>query len=309
MNQLWYHKCVNQPKALPIKQETWIWNRRSLQYFSNIFNGEKILRQWFIENIQANWSGKQYGEHAWSQYSWWWTTPKVSTPYALFLDQHPHLHQSAFDIGLIQHLEFMNDLSESDFETVDSIKQALIKKLWTIDVWRGMMLTEEEIGEMQEIGIRSSLFRFLKENTQESRARIFEDTVLCSSPWKLIDDHLFGANGFSPFLSISSFREVAMAIWARFGKKGMNRRLVLSKIRIPAVDIISFSTTDILMPEVFKRVDWVLQLKIDGIKSEYSFHNGAERFIYGVINPEEIISIEYPDISEVWSHWITTKLK
>jgi len=259
-------------------------------------------RHRLMEEIFKNFSGSDYGDNQWSKYTGGWTTPKVSTLYGEFRDNYTNLDPLSLDAGFITHLpeffesvkgDLVNDQNYLDF------RKRFSEKLGSKIVWRGMMLTEAELENIKNIGIVSNFASFLK--TSSLPKEEFEAKFLSTYIDELIERHFHSENRLTPFISVSSHKEVAISVGRCFGNKSEGRKFYLFKMNIPEIDRIYYTEHGIKEPYKLRESPHILSISVDGENSEFKFDKDAESYLFWKIDPQEIIEITQPEVKE--SSW------
>ncbi len=264
-----------------------------------------VSREELMGAVISCYCGKSYGDSNWSKVSGGWTTPEVPTLYGTFRDQHEQLAQLSLDPGFLTHLpEFFEFLKTNDVDaqTHAEVRKKFKQYLGERTVWRGMMLTEEEANRIKQEGIASN---FLRE-TQNMPALIenFEANTLSVYFNELVECHFHGENYHSPIVSVTDHKDVAMAVGKHFVKKDSSRELYLFQIRIPEIDLFFYTDHAVRVPSKLQDVinrGANLHISVNGRETSYPWNRSVESYILHKINPEEIIEISKPAITQ--SSW------
>ncbi len=263
-------------------------------------------RDEILESIAENYSGTAYGDYQWQKTSGGWSSPEIPTIYGKFRNDYPHLAQLSLDMGVMTHLpELIELLSEPGNENLDHkiIREKLKERLGHQTMWRGMMLTEEEMEYIKKHGIMSPSARGLKSTEQPKEQ--FEANILSTYANELVERHFHGENLNTPFISVSAHEDVAIAVGRCFGKKSEERKLYLFKLDVPKIDCISYTEHGIKMPYKLENSPQKLSISIDGDENTYDFDKDAESYLFWKINPEEILEVKQSDTKE--SSWNNRK--
>lgn len=255
--------------------------------------------------IFENYSGKAYGDHQWRKVTGGWTTPEVPTIYGDFRSTYEGLSQLSLDPGFITHLPEFMEMQDSlpDNSGYQDARESLKNKLGDKTVWRGMMLTEEEMEDVKQYGIMSPFTGYVSESKTPKEE--FEAKILSTYISESIERHFHGENHASPFLSVSSHRDLAISVGRHFGKKGEGRKFYLFKIKVPEVDLISYTDVGVRKPSKLQDSTSKLSIAVDGEENKYEWDKEAESFVFWKIDPEEIVEITQPKVKE--SSWNNRK--
>lgn len=262
--------------------------------------------------VSASFSGEAYGDVHWSKYTGGWTTPKEPTPYGNFRSMYPALAQLSFYPGFMTHLPaFMDAAGKGEVPTGNAheARDAFKTRLGNRTMWRGTMLTEEELEAIRTGGSFSSLADFVPQSDEPLEQ--FEAKLLSTYPDYLIEAHFHGENRFSPFLSISAHPDVAIAVGKHFGKRDPNRKFYLFKLNLPEIDVISYTEHAFRMPSKLKssldfNPDFGINITIDNQSGRYKWNADVESYLFWKIDPNEIVEITQPTIKE--SSWNGRKI-
>jgi hypothetical protein len=271
-------------------------------------NFKQVNRDGLLGSILNNYSGEAYGDYHWRKTSGGWTTPKIPTIYGKFRNDYKQYSQLSLDAGFITHLpEFMEEIKSSipkDLEwpnVRERFKEILGEKI----VWRGMMLAEDELDNIRNYGIESPFAKYLE--SVENPKSEFEAKMLSTDINELVEKHFHGENPLSPFISVSSYKDLAIAVGRYFGKKSDKKNFYLLKIKIPEIDRIYYTEHGIRKPDKLRDLQSKLSISVDDEMKEYEWDKDAESYLFWKINPDEIIEITQPDIKESsWNNKKTT---
>lgn len=264
-------------------------------------NPKKYSRDDILEAILSNYSGEAYGDAQWRKVDGGWTTPAVPTVYGQFRIDHPGLAQLSLDSGFVTHLpEFMEmEIRGSDsLATRNKLKEKLGEKV----VYRGMMLSDEELEDVKAHGIMSS---FTNHSAEAERTKEeFEAKVLSTDVNELYERHFHGENPYySPLISVSAHKDVATAVGRYFGRsRGKEgKKFYLFKLKVPKIDLAHYTKHGIRKPSRLEALRSKLSISVDGIANEYDWDENVESYMFWKIDPSEILEITQPDIKE--SEW------
>lgn len=280
-----------------------IWNTQDINELTNFLkNANSIDRENLLIQLLNNYSWEAYWDYNWSKTSWWWTTPQVQTVYWEFIEKYPHFSGLSLDLGIITHLpefmEFIKDYNTDKLSCIET-KKMFSEKLWFEEVWRWMMLTDEELEDIKIYWIASKFIN--KSDSTSEKIVQFEANVLSVYCSTLFEVHFHNENYISPIVSVSYNKDIAIAVWRHFWSKNDQRKFYLFKLKIPKIDLISFSKHGIREPSIFQQIkDKTLSILIDNIESEHKWDSTTESYIFWKINPEEIIEITQPNIKTTW---------
>jgi hypothetical protein len=255
-----------------------------------------------------NYSGKAFGDFQWQKASGGWTTPEVPTVYGDFRTKYNNFAQLSLDPGFVTHVqEFMGlaDSVGSESVTYEDARAELEDRLGDEIVWRGMYLTEEEAADIANQGILSPFTEYLP--TSKSPVKELEVNLLSTKSSEIVEHHFHGEHPHSPFISVSTHKDVAISVGRHFGKKTEGRAFYLFKLKIPNIDLIHYTETGIKMPSKLQSMsDPKLRVSVNGDETLYDWDEKVESFVYLKINPDEILEITQPDITESgWNNRIT----
>ncbi len=265
-------------------------------------------RDELLGEMMSCYCGERYGDNNWKSFDGGWTTPKVPTIYGEFCDKYKHLNQLGLDAGFITHLEdFFKFVNENNrgIEDYNITRNKFKEHMGERVVWRGMILTEEELEEVKNNGIASDYFRKSKEINE--RIEHLEAEVLSVFFWQLIEKHFHGENYLTPLISVSSHEDVAIAVGKHFGRRTTQKKqsdFYIFKINIPEMDLIYYTDHGVTIPSIQQRsIDrgTKLSIEVNGVEKEYSWDRNTESFIMYKINPCEIAEIIKPEIKS--SSW------
>jgi len=266
-------------------------------------------REELLKTVFSNYSGEAYGDYQWQKSTGGWSTSKQETQYGKLRESHPEFNQLSLDPGFMTHLpEFMEMLEKGEVKSTDfeGARNELKEKLGYKTLYRGTMLTEEELQSIKETGLISPLPLQIKE-AEEPKDQ-FEAKVLSVSIHDSIEKHFHGENRSTPFLSVSAYEDVAIAVGRHFGKREEGRKFYLLKLKIPVIDIISYKDYGVKTPyklqEAIERSpDHSLVVNVDGKEGTHKWDEDVESYIFWKIDPDDIEEITQPDVKEsVWNN-------
>lgn len=268
-------------------------------------------RDELVTAVMSNYSGVAYGDYQWSRKSGGWTTPEELTLYGKFREAYPQFSELSLDAGFISHLpEFMEMIERGEITSSDckEVRREFKEKLGYKTLYRGTMLTDAEFASIQENGLPSPLEQQVE--TAEHPKELFEAIALSAYVHDSIEQHFHGENYSTPYLSVSSHEDVAIAVGRHFGRKGEDRKLYLFKLQIPVIDLVSYKEGGVKKPYKLKEIqernpNYTLSISVEGKEAEYPWDEDVESFVFWKINPEEIIEITQLEITE--SSWNNMK--
>ena|SRR3989339_119871 len=253
--------------------------------------------------VMSCYSGAAYGDANWTKViSAWGDRPERETIHGIFAQQNPHLVQLNLDQGVVTHLpelvEFLKSQDKSDYLAArESFKQYLGSKT----VWRGMVLSDEEAEKMRYEGIESYFLR--KKGDMPSTIENFEANVLSVYFNEVVERHFHGENYWSPLVSVSSHRDVAIAVGRHFGGRALaeeGKNLHLFKIQIPEIDLVYYTEHAARLPgklDSLVRNGTHLHVSVNGTESSFPWDKHTESFVRYKINPDEIVDVSKPELS------------
>jgi len=263
----------------------------------------------------ANYSGEIYGDKQWvKKHGAWGDSPEVVTAYGQLMEAHPEWAQLSLDPGFMTHLPtFMDMLDKGEVTAADykGARQQLKDKLGNKTVWRGTMLTDEEYAKVQTEGLGSPLSRVVQSSEQPQEQ--FEAVTLSAWPAYTIEAHFHGEHRATPFLSVSDYPEVAIAVGRHFGDKSPNKKFYLFKLSVPAIDMVSytdhaFNTPSRLQHMKDRNPDIALKVGVNGEQSSHKWDESVESFVPWKIDAAEILEVSQTDIAESsWNGRVTGK--
>ena len=263
---------------------------------------ENFSRGELIDSLVTNYDGSAFGDYQWSLKTGGWTTPEAPTIYGTFRKEYPELSQLSLDPGVITHLPTLMEMlksGEASATDLTAAKDALKQKLGFQTMWRGTMLTDEELQLVSQTGLLSPLGKDTK--TSDNPQEELEANGLSGYIHEAMEKHLHGENYFTPFLSVSAYPDVAIAVGKHFGQRGDGRKFHLLKLQIPTIDVISYQDHAIRMPyqlssDFERNPDFSVKIGINGQEAKYKWDEKVESYVYWKINPDEIVEITQPDI-------------
>lgn len=264
-----------------------------------------------LGSIFSNYSGEAYGDYQWQKKTGGWTMPEEQTLYGRLRELHPEFNQLSLDAGFITHLpEFMEMLEKGEIKSTDfeGARNELKEKLGYKILYRGTMLTDEELKHIKEHGIMSPLTVYIAKAKQPKDE--FEAKALSTDINYSIESHFHGENHATPYLSVSAHEDVAIAVGRHFGKRGPDRKFYLFKLRIPVIDIISYKEHGIKTPYKIQEMidrnpDHSLTVSVNGKEAKYKWDEDVESYMFWKVDPDDIVEITEPDVKE--SSWNNRK--
>jgi len=258
-------------------------------------------------------------EHWWRLATGGWTTPKVPTLYGEFREQFGRLSRLSLDQGFVTHLPEFMSLADDKPSAVEGdyrhVRELMRRELGHKIVWRGMMLTDDELKSIEKNGIASPLM--MKVAEEENLEPMLNQRLLTSRPSRVIENHFHGDKTWSPYVSVTEHRDVAVALGRCFGiKYGEPRKLYLFKLRIPELDLIYYTEHGIDTPSRLREIiegrqqaqmDYTISITVDDIATEHVWDREVESFVFWRVDTEEILAVTRPDVSvSSWNNKFTT---
>ena len=269
-------------------------------------------RNELLDAVMSNYSGEAYGDVQWSKTSGGWGTPKEITQYGTLRQDYPALAPLSLDAGFMTHLpEFMDMVDKGEIDTTDPVaaRAALKEKLGDKVVWRGTMLSDEELKLAKETGLLSPLSKIVETSDQPQSQ--FEAVALSTFASHAIEKHFHGEHRSKPLLSVSEHEDVAIAVGRHFGDRIPGKKFYLFKIKLPAIDLISYQdhalrTPSKLQESLDRNPNYSLKVSVDGKESEHKWDQAVESYVFWKINPEDILEVTQPNVSEsAWNNQTT----
>jgi len=266
-------------------------------------NSNTHKRNELIEEIMSCYSGAAYGDSNWSKViSAWGNSPEKITIHGIFAEQNPHLSQLNLDQGIVTHLpEFIKFLKSQEISDYLAAKESFKQYLGSRTLWRGMVLTDEELEKTRTQGIESDFLR--KSREMPSAIENFEANVLSVYFNEVVERHFHGENYWSPMVSVSSHKDVAIAVGNHFGRRSLTeegKNLYLFKIQIPEIDLVYYTEHTVRLPEKLQdlvRNGTHLHVSVNGVDSSHPWDRSTESYVMYKINPEEIIEVSKPELN------------
>ncbi|NTV41187.1 MAG: hypothetical protein HGA61_02845 [Candidatus Moranbacteria bacterium] len=267
-------------------------------------NPQKNSREKLMSEMFKNFSGKEYGDYQWSQYTGGWTTPKIPTLYGEFRNSYGNFVQLSLDAGFITHLpEFFQCAQNGELENLDyeAVRDLLKEKLGDKIAWRGMMLSIDELEDIKRNGIMSPFTKYLGQADHPKEE--FSAKILSTNIHELIERHFHGENWISPFISVSEEKNIAISVGRHFGQKGRDKKFYLLKLKVPEIDLISYAEHGVKKPSKLQALKSNLSISVDGDESKHEWDKSVESYLFWKINPEEILEITQPEVTEsAWNN-------
>lgn len=273
----------------------------------------RASREDFINSLIANYDGAIYGNYQWPLKTGGWTTPEEPTIYGTFRKEYPGLAQLSLDPGVMTHLPLLVEMlknGEISGTDLTAAREAFKQKLGYQTIWRGTLLTDEELQTIRETGILTPLARNIANS--DTPMDELEAKVISANVNQVMDKHLHGENNYTPFFSVSAYPDVGIAVGKHFGNRGDGRMFHLLKLHIPTIDIVSYADHAIRMPDQLRsdfdrNPDFNVRIEIDDKEARYKWDEKVESYVYWKINPDEIVEITQPDIqTSSWNGRKTT---
>jgi len=278
-------------------------------------NSQAHSRDEIVKSVMSCYSGTSYGDSNWQKVIHaWGDSPERITIHGNFAAQYPHLAQLNLDPGLITHLpEFMEFLEYNGSESLDylAMREKFRQSLGNKTIWRGIVMNEEEAEKARDSGIESDYLR--KKGEIPSLIEDFEANVLSVRFDELVERHFHGENYFSPLISVSPHKDVAIAVGRHFGARSLlnkSKKLYLFKINVPEVDLIYYSEHAVRAPgklqETIKN-GICINIAVDGCMNSFPWDRETESYALYKIDPREIVEISKPDVkTSSWNSKVTT---
>ena len=259
----------------------------------------------------VNYSGEAYGDNQWPKTTGGWVEELIA--YGIMRNIYPELTQLSLDIGFMTHLPQIMEIIKNDESVVKDYLTARSKfkeKLGTKIMYRGTMLTDEEIDSVEKQGLLSSLPKYIKDSPEPKEE--FEAKTLSVFARDAVDYHFHGENWFSPFISVSAYEDVAIAVGRHFAGRGENKKFYLFKLQVPEIDLISYKDDVIRMPSGLKRLidynpNYSIKVTIDGNDGVYKWDEKVESYMFWKIDRSEMLEITQPNVKE--SMWAGKNIK
>jgi len=272
-------------------------------------------RDELLSAIFQNYSGDAYGDAQWHTFTGGWTTPKETTQYGKMRDEHPEFAALSLDSGFMTHLpEFMDMIEQGEIKSTGPIaaREELKEKLGYKIMWRGTMLADDELESVKNTGLMSPLSMIVKSSNNPEEQ--FEGIALSTYANDATERHFHGEHRSTPLISVSGYKDVAIAVGRHFGDKSPEKKFYLLKLGVPVIDLISYKEHAIRTPAKLKSIkdynpEYSLSISLDDKKAEYKWDEEVESYMFWKINPEEIIEITQPDVSEsTWNNGRVTRM-
>ncbi|MEI6053939.1 MAG: hypothetical protein WCQ49_01050 [Candidatus Saccharibacteria bacterium] len=270
-------------------------------------------REETITAMLLNYSGEAYGDGQWNKTTGGWTTPEVITQYGEMREIHPEFAALSLDTGFMTHLpEFVEMLEKGEITSTDPIiaRNELKEKLGYKIMWRGTMLTDEELAMAKSDGIMSPLSIYAK-NSDKPKEQ-FESIALSTYANFTIEKHFHGEHHLTPLVSVSEYEDVATAVGRHFGNKPQDKKFYLFKLKMPIIDLITYKehavkTPSKLQESIERNPEYSISISLNDKESEYKWDEKVESYIFWKIDPDEILEIKQPNIAKsTWNGKTTT---
>lgn len=274
-------------------------------------NPESHSREDLLESMFNNYSGEAYGDYQWQKETGGWTTPSEPTLYGKFRDRYPEFAKLSLDAGFVTHLsEFMSMIGKGEIQSTDfeGARNELKEKLGYKILYRGTMLTDDELQFVKNNGIISPLSSYIGQSDQPKLE--FEAKALSTDINSSVEAHFHGENHLTSYLSVSEHEDIAIAVGRHFGRREVGKKFYILKLRIPVIDIISYRESGVRMPYKLKEMmdrnpDQSLAVSIDGEERQYKWGDDVESYVFWRIDSEDILDITQPGVNE--SSWNSRK--
>jgi len=268
--------------------------------------GKGFSREELMKLVLSNYSWVDYWNYQWAKSVWWWSTPEINTIYGDFLEKYPDLSQFSLDIWSISHLEeliwFLNWVSIKSDKFMD-VRREFKEEMGDKVLWRWMMLTDDELWNIEKNWIISPLINYI--HSVDNKKEEFEAKMLSTYTNRIIESHFHWENYFSPFISVSWEKNIAIAVWRHFWKKNDDRKFYLFKIKLPEIDRIFYTEHWVRKPQMLKENIPDLLISVNEEVSEHNWNRETESFIPWKIDINEIIDISNPNVTK--SSWNNRK--
>ena len=263
------------------------------------------------ENIQQelfkSYLGRAYGATNWTKIIPAWTEPEKITLNGAFAHAYPHLSQLELDIGFMTHLpEFMKFAEKHDVKDKDfvHVREEFKDYLGTKTVYRGMVISEQEVEAIQKKGVESFIHQGAYSHS--SKIKYFEAHVLSTFADYLFEAHFHrGLYNFSPLVSVSEYAPLAIAVGRHFGRRRINNEegsLYLVEANVPEIDLVYYTEHAVKQPSEFQRGSGKVAVHVDGTKYVYNWDRKVESFLLQKIDADEIVSITKPKLESTSWH-------
>ena len=264
-------------------------------------------REELLGLLFKNYSGGAFGDYQWSKYTGGWTTPKEPTLYGKLRSNYPQFTQLSLDAGFMCHLpQFMGMLENGEIKstTYEGVRNELKEKLGYTTMYRGMMLTDKELNDIKNGGMLSFLSRHIKRSSEHKDE--FDAKVVSTKVDLAVESHFHGEHPSTPYLSVSAYKDVAIAVGRHFGKREVGKKFYLFTLKVPAIDLISYKENIIRTPSKLQssieyNPNYSVHISLDGEKKQYKWDEEVESYMFWKIDPEEIVEITQPKFKE--SSW------
>jgi hypothetical protein len=264
-------------------------------------DSKRSRRNEITQAVMSCYSGAAYADVNWTKViSAWGNDPEIETIHGIFARQNPQLVQLNLDQGVVTHLpelvEFLKDKCQREYLAT---RESFSQYLGFTNVWRGMVLSDEEAEKIMHDGIESNFLR--KSLRMDSILENFEANVLSVYFNEVVERHFHSENYWSPLVSVSSHKDIAIAVGRHSGRALLaeGKKLYLFQIRIPEIDLIYYTEHTLRLPENLERLvknRTPLRVMINGIESSFQWDKHVESYVMYKINPDEIIEVTKPEI-------------
>ncbi|MDB5179157.1 MAG: hypothetical protein JWN01_1100 [Patescibacteria group bacterium] len=261
-------------------------------------------RDELLSAVMADYSGEAYGDNQWRKTTGGWGSPEEQTAYGELREKYPQYGQLSLDPGFMTHLpEFMALVESGGITAPDyqGAREQFKAELGTKILYRGTRLTDEELQSVRENGLLSPLSTIIADSDQPQED--FEAVALSAWTGEAVERHFHGEHPATPFLSVSGHEDIATAVGRQYGKRGEERKFYLLKLEVPKIDIVSYREHAVRTPSWLQQLqdrspDAGVKVDIDGQTVEHKWGDDIESYVFGKINPREIVEITQPAIKE-----------
>lgn len=238
---------------------------------------ETSQRDEVLITLMEHYSGETYGDYQWMKTSGGWTTPKIDTLYGSVCKKFPHLAPLSMDPGFITHLpEFFEHFSDEEINNMDfkEVRYKLKEALGTKTMWRAAALTEQDAQKVLKDGIQSAFLR--NKEHYGSTAQHLEVNILSTYIQELSESHFHHENRYSPFISTTGHKDIALQVAKRFLSPSRNNHLYLFELEIPVIDLLHFAPHALRKPGKYPEY-WDVDM---------------ENYVYFCIGKDEIKNVQ-----------------
>lgn len=260
-------------------------------------------REEFLQALLVSTSGESYGDNQWQKVEGGWSTPETQTLYGRFREVYPSLSALSMDLGFMSHLpEVMRILDAGEITIDDPViaKEQLKERLGVATLWRGTMLTDDELEQVKQNGMISPVAAIVAQSTAPEQDL---NNLMTTSVHDVVETHFHGENRTTPLLSVSSHKEVAIAVGKHYGRKGDGRKFYLFELKVPEIDRVFYTSEGIRTPYKITEMkrqnpDYGIKVTIDGEETRYEWDDKVESFMFWKIDPGEIVNVTQENFNE-----------